>query len=89
MSDDLVTIARFETGVEAHEARITLEDADIECLIADEVTANLALPGALGVGGIRLQVKAEDAEKATQILTDTPAANDLEFQADSEEPTNM
>ena len=85
MSDELVTIARFETGVEAHEARIVLEDEGIDCLIADEVTANLALPGALGIGGIRLQVRADDAEKATQVLQDTPAARNLEFQTGDEE----
>lgn len=77
MADDLVLIARFDTPFEAEEARIALEEEDIESMIADELTGDLGLVGWSNPGGIKLIVRAEDVERAAEALADTPAAKDL------------
>lgn len=78
MQDGPVTIARFETGMAAHQARIALEGHGIPCAIADEAMVNLGVPGSLGLGGVKLQVRASDVARAASILRHTPAARDLE-----------
>jgi hypothetical protein len=86
MLDDLVTLARFSTALEAHEARIELESQGVECVVADEIAASLAFPGVLGVGGVKLQVRAQDAPRAREVLRHTPAARDL-VPVEGERPT--
>jgi len=77
MDEELVLIARFDMGLEAHEASFVLEDQGIECAIDDETASNLGIPGSLGVGGVKLLVRASDAGRAVALLADTPAANNL------------
>ena len=61
----LVTVASFSTALHAHLARLRVEAEGIQCFIADE-----HIVGAFGaaVGGVKLQVEADDAERATAIL---------------------
>ncbi len=80
MADDLVLIARFDTPFEAEEARIALEEEEIECIIADETTGDLGLIGGASLGGVRLLVMAEDVARAVEALADTPARKDLVIQ---------
>lgn len=84
--DDLVTIARFENAVEAHEARIELEAHGIDSLVADQTAADQAFPGLINLGGARLQVRQSDVDEALRILRDTPAGDDLEVDAQDEPP---
>jgi hypothetical protein len=71
--DRLLTIRVFENLTEAISARALLETADIDCFLADEHTFRIAGPFhfALGVRGVRLQVRVEDATRALELL-DTP-----------------
>jgi len=85
VDEALVTIARFHSAFEAHEARIELEDLGIPAVVADETLVNLAFPGELGLGGVRLQVREFDVRRAVDALAQTPAANDLVVEA-TEEP---
>ena len=77
MDDELVLIARFDMGMEAHEASFVLEDQGIECAIDDETAANLGFPGTMGLGGVKLLVRASDAGRAVALLAETPAGKNL------------
>lgn len=88
MPDELVTIASFVTAPEAHEARIELESEGIEAIVADETLVTLAFPGTVGIGGVKLQVKASDVEQATRLLERTPAAKDLVIDLGEEASTD-
>ncbi len=62
----LVTVETFAAPWEAQLARARLEAEGIDSQLADEHLARLGLSGA--IGGVRLQVRAEDAEIARQVL---------------------
>ena len=65
---EFVTIRTFSNPVEANIVKTKLQDADIYCHLLGEhtVSANPLLSHA--VGGIKLQVREEDAEEAEAIL---------------------
>jgi Putative prokaryotic signal transducing protein len=64
----LVTVETFSSPWEAQLARAALESEGIDAVIADEHFLRLygALTGTLG--GVRLQVRPEDADRATDLL---------------------
>jgi hypothetical protein len=62
----LVTVETFAAPWEAQLARARLEAEGIDSQLADEHLARLGLSGA--IGGVRLQVREEDAEIAVQVL---------------------
>ncbi len=68
--DRLLTIKVFEDLTEAIAARALLETAGLDCFLADEHTFRIAGPFhfALGLRGVRLQVRAEDAHRALELL---------------------
>ena len=86
-ADDLVTIDRFLFISDAEIARATLEAAGIDAVLVDENIVRMSWGDAQAHGGVRLQVRAEDAEEAQAILADlsmapapspAPAFDDLE-----------
>lgn len=68
MSGELVTIARFSEPLQAALARNDLQAAGIKSVLLDESFASTVWYLTTAVGGIRLQVAAEDAERAAAIL---------------------
>jgi hypothetical protein len=64
----LITIASFSFPYEAHIARANLEAEGIPAFIADEHTINMQWLYSNALGGIRLQVPSEYAERAQDIL---------------------
>ena len=68
---DLVTIRRYHDFGMAMIAKSLLENAGIECYMADENTVRIDWLYLNAIGGMRLQVRAEDAEKAIALL-DSP-----------------
>ncbi|NWG52796.1 MAG: DUF2007 domain-containing protein [Hydrogenophilaceae bacterium] len=75
---DLVVIARFRDGPEAHIARSLLESEGLMAFVA-ETEALGALPHLIfGQGGYRLQVASEDVDAALAILRDAQLAPPLE-----------
>jgi len=67
MNDSIVTVMEFNEPSEAHICKGKLEAEGIQCNLADEkLVQNTQLWNTHGP--IRLQVKAEDAEKAKEIL---------------------
>lgn len=71
---DFVTIRTFKSFNEALLAKGLLESCGIDCFIADENMARVETGWAIG---IRLQVKQEDADAATEIL-DQPIPDEPE-----------
>jgi len=69
----LVTVARFREGYAAHIARGQLQEAGIEAFVFDEhlISTNWLYSDA--VGGVKLQVRAEDSDLALSILAVQPA----------------
>lgn len=66
----LVTIASFSFPHEAHLAKAQLEAAGIPSFIADEHTINMQWLYSDAMGGVRLQVLAELADEAKEILSE-------------------
>jgi hypothetical protein len=63
--EGLVTVARFESPVEAQMAKGLLESAGVECFLVGE-NANNLIQSAFRV---RLQVRLEDEAAARELLT--------------------
>jgi Putative prokaryotic signal transducing protein len=66
---DLVTIRRYRDLSEAIVARAVVESAGIFCFLKDENLVRLDWQVSNFIGGIRLQVAADDAEAAESILS--------------------
>jgi len=68
MSDRLVTVAVFQTPVEATLARNLLDDAGIRSFLQDAEAAGMAWHMAGAYGGVKLQVAEADVDRAVSIL---------------------
>jgi hypothetical protein len=66
--DELVTIDRFLFIADAEIARATLEAAGIEAVLGDENVARMSWGDVQAHGGVKLRVRAEDAEEAESVL---------------------
>lgn len=71
--DVLVTIAAFRDPVEAHLARSRLECEGLACTLADEHTVGVNWLSSHAVGGVKLQVRERDRERALRILEEASA----------------
>jgi hypothetical protein len=65
-----ITIIRVDLPIDAQLIRSTLEMEGIEVSIPDEYTTDVAPFCAQAIGGIRIQVTAEDFDQAHNILTE-------------------
>lgn len=83
VSRNLVTIRRYRDLSEAIVARTVVEAAGIFCFLRDENTIRLDWQISNFIGGIRLQVAAEDADLANQIL-DQPIPDVIDFGSNNE-----
>ncbi len=70
MHSVLKTVATFEYAHFAHLAKTKLESEEIECFIFDEQTSSIVWFYTNAIGGIKLKVRAEDFERAKEILQD-------------------
>jgi putative signal transducing protein len=66
MADELVVVGTFLNQIEADMAQGALEAADIESMISADDAGGLRPH--LWMGGVRLLVRADDAEQAAKIL---------------------
>jgi ribosomal protein S27AE len=62
-----VTVATYTFPWEAQLAKARLESEGIDSVVADEITAGLY--GANAIGGVRLRVREEDADRAVELLS--------------------
>lgn len=69
-SEEWVTVHTCVWGHQADLLRSVLEGSGIEVFIPDEYVGTLRSHVLLGVGGIRVQVHARDAERATALLAE-------------------
>ena len=63
-----MTVRTCMWGHEADFVRSVLEGSDIEVFIPDEQMSTLRPHLLLGTGGVRVQVRAGDAERAREVL---------------------
>ena len=66
MNQSLETVATFSFAPEMGLVRSKLESEGIECFVKDELVSQTYIHNA--VGGMKLQVKADDAERARKII---------------------
>jgi hypothetical protein len=78
---ELVTIRTYAGLAEAMFARGVLEDAGVECFLADENTFRINWLYAPMLGGMRLQVRAADVEDAAALLDTPQQSADVEPQS--------
>lgn len=71
MTDRLITVATFSVDVEAEMAKNRLEEEGIRAFLQGETATGLYQLG-YTLGGIQLQVAAEDGERAVDILSSLP-----------------
>lgn len=77
MDSNNVIVARFDTMPEAHIAMGRLEVEGIDAWLADEHLVQTDWLYSIAVGGIKLQVRAEHAQRALEILN-TDYSGELE-----------
>ncbi|QDU51297.1 putative signal transducing protein [Gimesia panareensis] len=68
MSDDFVTVATLNTPTEASLVRNQLEAEGIRVFLSDEEAVGMAWYLGNAIGGIKVQVAAEDADRAFGLL---------------------
>lgn len=73
-SAELVTLATFDNSAEASIVRNQLEAAGIRTFLADDATIGMAWHLGVAVGGVKLQVAEQDAERALAELESLDAA---------------
>ncbi|MFO8000851.1 MAG: DUF2007 domain-containing protein [Marinilabilia sp.] len=66
MEEPLETVATFSYAHEMGFVRSKLESEGIDCFVKDELSAQTYIP--IAVGGMKLQVRSGDAERARQIV---------------------
>jgi hypothetical protein len=68
MPDELTTVATFETPLQAAIARNYLESEGVTAFLADDETVSMAWHLTNAIGGVKLRVATDQAEKAIQLL---------------------
>ncbi|HBS87435.1 MAG: hypothetical protein A2W91_00785 [Bacteroidetes bacterium GWF2_38_335] len=76
--DNWITIFSFTLPHEAHIAKGRLESEGIEVLIKDELTAQVNNFYSNAIGGVKLQVRDLDFDKAVMVLIDAGYINEKE-----------
>ncbi len=66
-----ITIATFNQPIEAHVLKGKLESEGIPCFLVDELTVQTYHLYSNAIGGVKLQVDVENAEKALKILKES------------------
>jgi hypothetical protein len=76
---NFVTVATSNNPYDLYPLKVSLENNGIQCFIKDEHTiqANPLLANA--IGGVKLQVLEEDAEKAVELLKEVGYENKVEY----------
>ena len=78
---ELVTIKTFDNAIDVHILRSRLEAEGITCFIFDEHIVSVNPLYNIGVGGIKLKVRADELQIALEVLKDihdTPYTDDTD-----------
>ena len=76
----LVTIKAFTFSHEVAIVRGRLESEGIYCFVQDELTAQVNPFYSIAIGGVKLQVREEDVEKAVILLKESGYISDEDLQ---------
>ena len=76
----LVTIKIFTYSHEAAVVRSRLEAEGIFCFLQDELTAQVYPLSISAIGGVKLQVREEDADEAIALLKESGDLTDQDFE---------
>lgn len=68
-ADDLVTISKFPSAVDAEIAKSRLESEGILSFLGNEIASGMMPYLSSGLGGVSLQVALHDVERAKEILS--------------------
>jgi hypothetical protein len=74
-----VTVAHFFNLDDAYLARLRLDEEDIPCFIADEHVTGMLWHYAVALGGAKIKVPIESAERAADTLASNVQASNAEF----------
>jgi len=83
MSGELKTVATFIDLTQAQGARSALESAGVESFLRDENTGSIDWGLMPALGGLRLEVRSVDVERARQVLA--PLLSEKQESEDPEE----
>lgn len=83
MSYNLKTVARFENSGAANIAKNVLTEEGIAAFLASEAVVTALWHEGIAFGGIKLQVKEEDVERAKQLLADRASDEEKSFEGES------
>lgn len=72
----LITITSFANPVDANLAKTRLEAEGIDCVVTNEHIASMNWIWPLAIGGVGLQVRESDAERAAEILEGDASGED-------------
>ena len=72
----LITIANFPYPIDANLAKSRLEAEGIDCVLTNEHIAGMNWYWPLAIGGVDLQVRESDAERAVEILESVASGED-------------
>lgn len=84
-SDDFVTVAQAQTPTEAHLLKGVLESAGLAAVVADAHLAQGNPMFTAAIGGVRVRVRASDADTARQALAEY-RAGDLALEGEDATP---
>lgn len=68
MSYDLVTVARYDSSIQAHIVKAHLEGHDLVCFVFDEHLIDMNPLFSNAIGGVKIKVREKDAAEALEIL---------------------
>lgn len=88
MADRLITIAGFDEPLQAELAKMKLNTEGIDCFLAGENFVGTYWLLANAEGGVKLQVRQTDAEKALRIIERSQTTKDVEREIPAEESIN-
>jgi hypothetical protein len=87
MSNELVILQAYLSGFEANLARSQLAFAGIESVVLDELAVGTLLHMGPALGGVKLQVRQEDAEEALAVLREAFAPEESDVEGPAPLPT--
>jgi len=76
MPERLVTVATFSRAMGAYLSKARLESEGIECFVVDEFTVTMNWLFSNAIGGVKLNVKESEAQRAAEILRQEPISTD-------------
>ncbi len=87
MSNELVILQSYLSGFEANLARSQLAFAGIESVVLDEMVVGTLWHMGPALGGVKLQVRQEDAEEALAVLREAFAPEESDAEGPAPLPT--